>query len=92
MAHFWLLHRAKNRGVGLDIAVSVIDKFTVNKRILQDAQLKALAEKVIALAQENEDYEEVDNEINKRVYELYGISTEEALIMHEYIKERVKNG
>lgn len=92
MAHFWLLHRAKNRGVGLDIAVSVIDKFPVNKRILQDAQLKALAEKVIALAQENEDYEEVDNEINKRVYELYGISTEEALIMHEYIKERVKNG
>ena len=25
LAHFWLLHRAKNRGIGLDIAVSVID-------------------------------------------------------------------
>ena len=92
MAHFWLLHRAKNRGIGLDIAVSVIDKFPINERILQDARLKELSATVIAMAIDKQNYAGVEDEINKRVYELYGISEEEMKIMHNYIEERVNNG
>ncbi len=92
MTHFWLLHRAKNRGVGLDIAVSVIDKFPVDEITLQDERLRHLAEIVIQRAIDQQDYAELDEEINERVYELYGITKSMASTIHEYIEGRVKNG
>lgn len=88
LAHFWLLHRAKNRGIGLDIAVSVIDKFPVSKAILEDEKLINLAEEVISKAVENSDYSEMDYEISEVVYDLYDISNQEKDIIREYIQER----
>lgn len=91
LAHFWLLHRAKNRGIGLDIAVSVIDKFPVNKAILEDEKLIALAEAVISKAVANSDYSEIDYEISEVVYDLYGISNQEKDIIRGYIQERTES-
>ena len=92
LAHFWLLHRAKNRGAGLDIAVSVIDKFPINEVLLQDTTLKELSQRVIQVATDGLDYSELDEAINKRVYELYDINESESITIHNYIEERVIKG
>lgn len=88
LAHFWLLHRAKNRGIGLDIAVSVIDKFPVNKDILSCERLAVLAEEVIIKAADKTDYSDLDLEISDVVYDLYGISNQERESIKQYIQER----
>ena len=64
LAHFWFLHRAKNRGVGLDIAVSVVDKFPVDRIILSDNRLRDLAEQAITAAYSGEDFSSIDHEID----------------------------
>ncbi|MDD7728742.1 MAG: hypothetical protein PUK34_03880 [Clostridia bacterium] len=75
----------------MDIAVSVIDKFPVNKAILEDEKLIALAEAVISKAVANSDYSEIDYEISEVVYDLYGISNQEKGIIREYIQERTES-
>lgn len=90
LAHFWLLHRAKNRGIGLDIAVTVIDGFPINETIFNDAELKDLANKIIENANQNLKIEELDRIIDKKIYELYNISYEEICAIEEYIKERTE--
>lgn len=89
LAHFWLLHRAKNRGIGLDIAVSVIDKFPVDISILNDAVLTGLSDDVIEIAQQKEDYAEIEHKINKRIYALYDMSDVDVKLIEEYIEERI---
>lgn len=89
LAHFWLLNRAKNRGIGLDIAVTVIDKFPVNEKILGNVNLIQLAEAVIEKACAGEDYSELDKQIDEMVYTLYGITEDERIVMENYISERI---
>lgn len=88
LAHFWFLHRAKNRGVGLDIAVSVVDKFPVDRIILSDNRLRDLAEQAITAAYSGEDFSSIDHEIDDIVFELYEISPDERKVMEDYIAER----
>lgn len=89
LAHFWLLHRAKSRGIGLDIAVSVMDKFPVNIDILDNKRLRELADVVIGMAIANNDYSNIDSTINNLVYELFDITESEILTIQNYIKERI---
>ena len=91
MAHFWLMHRAKNRGIGLDIAVSVVDKFPVNQQILENEDLKKLAQKVLEYANRGEDYTEIDSRIDDMIYKLYNITSEERYEIETYIAERMKS-
>lgn len=90
LSHFWLLNRAKNRGIGLDIAVSIIDIFPVNELLLNDEKLKVLAHSVIDMANAGKDYTSIDNDINNRVYELYNISLVEQATIKAYIQERIE--
>jgi len=89
LAHFWLLHRAKNRGIGLDIAVSVVDKFPVNEEMLANSELELMAEEVIQKAVDGIDYSELESKINEVVYRLYGITEDEIATIEKYIDERV---
>jgi len=91
MTHFWLMHRAKNRGIGLDIAVSVVDKFPVTRQILGNMELKQLAHEAIECANSGEDYTAIDSKINDVVYRLYGITEEEQTEIQNYILERMKS-
>lgn len=91
LAHFWLMHRAKNRGIGLDIAVSVVDKFPVNRQILDNIELKVLSDKVIKYAKNGEPYDDIDDRIDDVIYKLYGITEEEKSEIRDYISERMKS-
>lgn len=90
LAHFYLLHRAKNRGIGLDIAVTVIDAFPVNEDILNDEELIRLSEMAIQKAEKEEDFSDIDNLINERVYQLYDFNSDEIAEINNYINERME--
>lgn len=88
MAHFWLLHRAKNRGIGLDIAVTVVDEFPIDEEILSNEELRLLANQVIEKGAKKEDYTEVDTKIDNVIFKLYGFGDAEIEVMIDYINER----
>ena len=90
LAHFWLLHRAKNRGIGLDIAVTVMDNFPIDEMILSNKDLLDLVEDAIHKAINQEDYYQIDEQIDKLVYGLYGINENEIAVIEKYIKERTE--
>jgi adenine-specific DNA-methyltransferase len=91
LSHFWLLHNAKNRGIGLDIAVSVIDKFPINESILSSVKLRLISEEITSKINNNEETSELEERLNKEVYTLYNIQDREIDIIETYINERVKN-
>lgn len=88
LAHFYLLHRAKNRGIGLDIAVAVIDNFPIDETIFNDEELRKQAEEVIKKAEQGIEYQENDRIIDNLIFKLYGINEQEIVLIDRYIQER----
>ena len=92
LAHFWLLHRAKNRGIGLDIAVSVIDKFPIDGTIFSDDELKRISAEIIQNAKDQDTVREKEAALNARVYYLYEVDESEVASIQHYISERLGKG
>ena len=92
LAHFWLLHNAKNRGIGLDISVSAIDRFPASHEMIsKNSDIIEDVKKIIQLASKNKNYEENEKTLNDKVYQLYSITVEEQEMIDNYINERTVN-
>ncbi len=90
-AHFWLLHNAKNRGIGLDIGVSVINQFPVSHEMLNNPDITNDVETIINLINKGKDYTENEKNINRNVFLMYGITKGKQKIINKYIHERCMN-
>ena len=78
---YWLQKTAKKRGANLDISVAVIDRLPINIKLLNDHLLKVLTEKLYTLANSNADIKPIEEEINKRLYEIYNFNESEISIV-----------
>jgi adenine-specific DNA-methyltransferase len=93
LAHFWLLHNAKNRGVGLDIGISIMDKFPINKEILtNNSFMRQLVLDIVNARGNNMDISKLELKLNDSVYQIYNINKNEIRIIENYIKERTNIG
>lgn len=90
LAHFWLLHNAKNRGVGIDIGVSVIDQFPVNKLLLKNKKISELVNQIVSFKAKSVDTVDIEKILDDKVYDIYGINEQERNAIEKYIEERVK--
>lgn len=85
----WFQVNGKKRGVGVDIGVKVFRQFPV-KRISLDNQkpLVQLVDEILLIKQQNPeaDTSELENEIDRLVYALYGLTEEEIEIVESSIK------
>lgn len=91
LGHFYLLHNAKNRGVGLDIGVNVIDNFPVSLKMLtEEKDIRIIVKKIIDYKEQGLSTEELEMQLNKNVYKSYGISEGEQDLIKSYIKERLE--
>jgi len=86
LGEYWFNTNGKKRGVGVDIGVKVFRQFPV--KITSESVQKSLVnlvDKALDLKKDNIDSETIgiENEIDKIVFELYGITEDEIKIIEE---------
>lgn len=86
LGEYWFNTNGKKRGVGVDIGVKVFRQFPV--KITSESVQKSLVnlvDEALDLKKDNIDSETIDieNEIDKIVFELYGITEDEIKIIEE---------
>ena len=67
-----------------------MDNFPIDEMILSNKDLLDLVEDAIHKAINQEDYYQIDEQIDKLVYGLYGINENEIAVIEKYIKERTE--
>ena len=86
-AQYWFYSNGKHRGAGVDIGVDKLREFPLPK--VENNEREAIAEialLVIDKKDKGEDTTEIESAIDRMVYQLYGLSSDEIALIEESVK------
>ncbi|MBC8147180.1 MAG: Eco57I restriction-modification methylase domain-containing protein, partial [Bacteroidetes bacterium] len=88
ISNYWFIYNGKKRGIGFDIGVTKFRQFPIVKTDLSNQQkLELIVDQIITAKKANPqaDTTALEQEIDKMVYELYGLTKEEIQIVEESV-------
>ena len=84
---FWIMNRAKKRGAGYDVSVSVINRFPVKAEWLLDTGLEGMVDHILTAKKANPaaDTSVWEAQIDELVFDLYELDEQEREIVRKSV-------